>query len=77
VTNARRHARPDRVDVLLEYRPRDLRIVVGDDGPPSGAAAGAGHGLTGMTERVELLGGALHAGPVQPSGFRVEAVLPT
>jgi signal transduction histidine kinase len=76
VTNARRHARPDRVDVLLDYTGAALRVVVSDDGPASGAAPGAGQGLTGMRERVTLLGGTLHAGPVEPCGFRVEAVLP-
>lgn len=76
VTNARRHARPDRVDVLLDYTGPGLRVVVSDDGPASGAASGAGQGLTGMAERVTLLGGTLDAGPVSPSGFRVEAVLP-
>jgi signal transduction histidine kinase len=76
VTNARRHARPDRVDVLLDYTGPGLRVVVSDDGPASGAACGAGQGLTGMRERVILLGGTLDAGPVPPSGFRVEAVLP-
>ncbi|MEV6488253.1 histidine kinase [Actinoplanes sp. NPDC051633] len=76
VTNARRHARPDRVEVLIEYAPAKVRIVVHDDGPASGAASGAGHGLTGMRERVELLGGHVHAGPDRSSGWRVEAVLP-
>ena len=44
--------------------------------PASGAPGGPGQGLTGMTERVTLLGGTLDAGPVVPAGFRVEAVLP-
>ena len=76
VTNARRHARPDRVDVLLDYTTSGVRVVVSDDGPASGAPGGPGQGLTGMRERVTLLGGTLHAGPVAPAGFRVEAVLP-
>ena len=76
VTNARRHARPDRVDVLVAYTDAGVRIVVSDDGPASGAPAGSGQGLTGMRERVALLGGTVHAGPVRPAGFRVEAVLP-
>jgi signal transduction histidine kinase len=76
VTNARRHARPDRVDVLVDYTAAGVRVVVADDGPASGAACGDGHGLTGMRERVGALGGTLTAGPVPPAGFRVEAVLP-
>ncbi len=67
---------PARVDVLLDYTGSGLRVVVSDDGPASGAACGAGQGLAGMRERVTLLGGTLAAGPVPPSGFRVEAVLP-
>jgi len=35
-----------------------------------------GHGLTGMRERVALLGGSLTAGPVPAGGFAVTAVLP-
>lgn len=77
VTNARRHARPDRVDVLVEYADATLTVVVSDDGPASGNAAGAGLGLAGMRDRVELLGGTLRAGPAEPDGFQVEAVLPT
>ncbi len=35
-----------------------------------------GHGLTGMRERVALLGGSLSAGPAAGGGFVVSAVLP-
>jgi signal transduction histidine kinase len=35
-----------------------------------------GHGLPGMRERAELLGGSLRAGPAPDGGFRVTAVLP-
>jgi signal transduction histidine kinase len=48
-------------------------------GPDSGSGAGehgAGHGLTGMRERVALLGGSLSAGPTPAGGFVVSAVLP-
>lgn len=37
---------------------------------------GPGHGLTGMRERVALLGGSLAAGPAPDGGFVVSAVLP-
>jgi signal transduction histidine kinase len=37
---------------------------------------GQGNGLTGMRERVALLGGSLSAGPAPDGGFVVSAVLP-
>jgi signal transduction histidine kinase len=39
-------------------------------------AAGPGHGLAGMRERVALLGGILTAGPAPGGGFMVSAILP-
>lgn len=47
----------------------------------AGAAAdhvvGAGVGLTGLAERVGLLGGALETGPTDDGGFRLHATLPS
>ncbi len=43
---------------------------------PSGNQHRPGHGLTGMHERVALLGGSLTAGPAPDGGFVVSAVLP-
>jgi signal transduction histidine kinase len=40
------------------------------------AAAGAGHGIIGMRERVNLCGGTFHAGPLAAGGFQVMAALP-
>ena len=55
-----------------------LRIANGPGGPAgsSGNNHGPGHGLTGMRERVALLGGSLSAGPSPDGGFVVSAVLP-
>ena len=81
LTNVRRHAVPDRVDVTLDYLPDRTVLVVEDhasDGtaPPAAVSvAGAGYGLTGMRERAELLGGELLAAPTA-GGFRVELRLP-
>ena len=40
------------------------------------AAAGAGHGIIGMRERVNLCGGTFHAGRLAAGGFQVMAALP-
>jgi signal transduction histidine kinase len=55
-----------------------LRVANGPGGPagPSGNEHGPGHGLTGMRERVALLGGSLSVGPEPDGGFVVSAVLP-
>jgi signal transduction histidine kinase len=55
-----------------------LRVANGPGGPagPSRNEHGPGHGLTGMHERVALLGGSLSAGPAPDGGFVVSAVLP-
>ena len=80
LTNVRRHATAERVDVKLDYG-RDSTVLVVEDhavpGAPPPAAIGlaGGYGLTGMRERAELLGGQLLATPT-PSGFRVELRLP-
>jgi signal transduction histidine kinase len=85
LTNARRHARPERVELRLGYEAEGTRLVVEDHGEAALAATraepganrpGAGYGLTGMRERAELLGGTLDAGPT-PDGFRVELWIPT
>jgi signal transduction histidine kinase len=81
LTNVRRHATAERVEVELNYLPDSTVLVVEDhavDGAPAPVAvglSGGGYGLTGMRERAELLGGELLAVPTD-SGFRVELRLP-
>jgi len=55
-----------------------LRVANGPGWPAgsSGNHHGPGHGLTGMRERVALLGGSLSAEPSPDGGFVVSAVLP-
>src|SRR5699024_7004867 len=43
---------------------------------PGSDGQGQGHGLTGMRERVTVLGGTLLAGPLPGHGFRVLARIP-
>jgi signal transduction histidine kinase len=76
VANARRHA-ADVTEVRVEVTTRgdDLELTVTDDGAPVPRRA-SGFGILGMTERAALLGGTLEAGPAEPRGWRVRAVLP-
>ena len=78
ITNAVRHARhATRIDVLVAGDDDAIRLTVQDDGDPNpSAAATAGFGLVGMSERAKLLGGTLHAGPNKGRGWTITAVLP-
>lgn len=78
VTNARRHARhASRVSVQVTAAGDTVTLQVSDDGDTSPAARNRpGYGLTGMAERVGLLGGTWEAGPGPGQGWRVTAVLP-
>jgi signal transduction histidine kinase len=81
LTNVRRHATPESVDITLTYSPESTVLVVedraapGTPSPPALPTAGGGFGLTGMRERAELLGGRLAATPTA-TGFRVELAFP-
>jgi signal transduction histidine kinase len=79
VTNALRHARnASRVEIRVVEGAGRLRLRVTDDGRIDPArAASHGFGLLGMTERAQLLGGTLRAGPAPEGGWTVDAELPT
>jgi signal transduction histidine kinase len=75
--NSARHAGFSRVQVNLSREQDTISITITDDGPSTGwvARPGAGHGLIGLRERVNSLGGTLYAGP-HATGFRLEATVP-
>ncbi|MCY7400272.1 MAG: histidine kinase [Nocardioides sp.] len=76
VANARRHATgASSVLVHLDKKPGLVELTVTDDGHAS-ASDGQGFGIIGMTERAELVGGRLSAGPAIGGGWRVNALLP-
>jgi signal transduction histidine kinase len=70
LTNVRRHARPERVDVVLRWLPDTAELLVTDIGAPAQPQRDGGFGLRGMRERAELAGGSLLAGPT-PTGWSV------
>ena len=76
VTNTMRHSNATRIDVAVRAGDDAIEVTVHDNG--TGARLprfGPGHGVRGMRERAEALGGSLivHAGP---GGWRVQATLP-
>ena len=79
LTNVLKHAgEVSRVDVVLRYRDDAVELLVRDDGRGARAAGdGAGHGLVGMRERVQMHDGTLEAGPRDGGGYAVRAVVPT
>ena len=77
LSNASQHAPGAAVSVSVGHDAGVVRLrVVNGPGGPSPGEPGPGHGLTGMRERVALLGGSLSAGPSAGGGFVVSAVLP-
>jgi signal transduction histidine kinase len=76
LTNALKHARATRADVLVRYGDDEVEILVSDDGRGAGSGDGGGHGLVGMRERVTVYGGELEAGPRPGGGFALHATLP-
>ena len=78
LTNAVKHANAERVEVTVREDDGMLRIRVADDGTgfdPT-VAATSGFGLTGMRERVALLGGELEVASSR-SGTVLRAALPS
>ncbi|MCX4967090.1 histidine kinase [Streptomyces sp. NBC_00654] len=84
LTNAVKHAPDGEIRVRISHEADRTRVNVVNAAPPAdrpafaaeGPMTGAGgRGLTGLRERVTVLGGSLWTGPYQ-GGFRVTAVLP-
>jgi signal transduction histidine kinase len=80
LSNAGQHAPGAAVTVSVDHDCGAVLLRVangpGESAGPSGNEHRPGHGLTGMRERVALLGGSLSAGPSPDGGFVVSAVLP-
>ena len=77
ITNVRKHAPGATAHVVLDFRPGETVLTVANSAPTSapGPATGAGLGLQGMRERLELAGGRLDAG-ASGSGWTLEAMVP-
>jgi signal transduction histidine kinase len=72
LTNAAKHARPTAIRVAVDVVDGRLRLTVRDDGI-GGADPANGSGLTGLTDRVEALGGTItvHSPPGEGTTLQV------
>ncbi|MGR6912793.1 sensor histidine kinase [[Actinomadura] parvosata] len=83
LTNVHKHAGDARTDVLLRFADGELEVEIRNQ-PPNGHPenllgtdlSGAGWGLVGLRERVELLGGTLRTSTEESGGFLVSARIP-
>lgn len=78
LTNVTKHAGTGSAEVRLTYSPGLVTLAVTDDGDatPVPGAGGGGHGLIGMRERAQSVGGRFRAGRRPRGGFEVVAELP-
>ena len=77
LTNAVRHGRPDSVHVDVIRTEGTVTLSVEDDGGgnPDCVGTGGGHGVLGIRERVDALGGRFAIGRGR-AGVRIEATIP-
>lgn len=78
LTNALKHATGNPTTVMVRHREDHIEVEVITRGPAVGdtATPSGGRGLTGLRERVRMLGGDLVSGALPDDGFRVRAVIP-
>jgi PAS domain S-box-containing protein len=78
LTNVAKHAPGAAVTVTLCIDEHDLRLTVADEGGPIPAPDGSseGRGVSGMRQRVAMLGGEIEVGRDPRRGFRVSVLLP-
>ncbi len=75
LTNVRKHSAANRVSLLLGYTPTGARLTVQDNGRGAVQVDG-GFGLSGLQERLELLGGQVTVETAPESGFKLIVDVP-
>ncbi|MFF7341015.1 sensor histidine kinase [Streptomyces sp. NPDC008163] len=77
LSNARKHAQGAPVRIRLDYGPPATLVeVTNAPGTPATGIVDSGFGLVGLNERVNALGGDLHAGPGGAGAWRLAARIP-
>jgi two-component system, NarL family, sensor histidine kinase DesK len=67
VTNVIRHSGAERATITVTR----ASVAIADDGPRAADPNGSGHGIAGLRERAEAVGGAVEAGADPDGGFRL------
>lgn len=75
VTNAIRHGKAGKINIILRVRSARAEVYVIDNGAGCGKLV-KGMGITGMERRLNLLGGSLTCGELDGCGFCLQAELP-
>ena len=75
LTNTLKHSAAEHARVSVRYG-QDLQLVIRDDGHGAADGAYAGHGLTGMRQRVAMLGGTVDTESPTTGGYLVTARIP-
>ena len=77
LTNVVKHAQATRVDLAVTRNQTLLEVEIKDNGIGFDVGAdGAGFGLPGMRERIEVVGGAIEVSSDNESGTRIRAMIP-
>ncbi|MET8580012.1 histidine kinase [Streptomyces collinus] len=78
LTNVRKHAPGASATVRLHHANGQIKVTVTNTAPtrPPLPLPGAHHGLLGLRQRAELLGGTVTAGPTPDGGYELHLELP-
>ena len=79
LTNVRKHAPGARAAIRIGHTDQTLYVVVTNSAAdrPALPLPGAHHGLVGLRQRAELLGGSVTTGPTADGGYELRMELPT
>ena len=75
-TNAIRHSGARHAAITVRSGAGTTELEIADDGHGAPQHEGAGHGLTGLRERAQAVGGTVEAGAGPGGGFRVTVRVP-
>lgn len=78
LTNIRKHAPGAAATIRIRHDGATIEVIITNTPAtrPTLPLPGAQHGLIGLRERTELLGGAITAGPTTDNGYQIQLRLP-